>query len=153
MHFLLVSLIFARIAQRLLTAVSAVHGDDATEAVSRALFRRVWCTDDDVTTPASLAAACEGAGLDEGAIQALVNSVSDPKIKQALLETTNSAVMRGAFGAPTIFATNALGEERMFFGADRFPLLARFLHLPWYGPFPHKDMQDIQHVMDGHAKL
>jgi 2-hydroxychromene-2-carboxylate isomerase len=43
-------------------------------------------------------------------------------IKQALFQTTEEAVKRGTFGAPTFF----VGDE-MFFGHDRMHLLEQYL--------------------------
>jgi 2-hydroxychromene-2-carboxylate isomerase len=44
----------------------------------------------------------------------ILQGISDPDIKQALLAATEEAVDRGVFGAPTMF----LGDD-MFFGQDR----------------------------------
>ena len=44
------------------------------------------------------------------------------EVKDALFQTTEEAVKRGAFGAPTFFV-----EDEMFFGHDRMPLLERHL--------------------------
>lgn len=44
----------------------------------------------------------------------LLEKTQDPAVKAKLIENTNTAVERGAFGAPTFF----VGDE-MFFGKDR----------------------------------
>ena len=44
------------------------------------------------------------------------------EIKDALFQSTEEAVHRGAFGAPTFFV-----KDEMFFGHDRLPLME--LHL------------------------
>jgi 2-hydroxychromene-2-carboxylate isomerase len=51
------------------------------------------------------------AGLDAGQ---LLEDAQLPEVKQSLIETTDAASRRGAFGIPTFF----VGEE-MFFGKDR----------------------------------
>jgi 2-hydroxychromene-2-carboxylate isomerase len=49
---------------------------------------------------------------------ALMEHLSDPKVKQGLKETTEEAVRRGVFGAPTIFI-----DDEMFFGQDRMDFI------------------------------
>jgi 2-hydroxychromene-2-carboxylate isomerase len=60
---------------------------------------------------ATAAAAMREAGLDADAILAVAES---QEAKDRLKATTEEAVSRGAFGAPTFF----VGDE-MFFGQDR----------------------------------
>jgi len=69
--------------------------------------------------PAVLAATLAGAGFDADAFAALVG---DPEVKARLVATTEEAVARGVFGAPTFF----VGEE-MFFGQDRLDFVAQAL--------------------------
>ena len=40
-----------------------------------------------------------------------------------------------AFGAPTI-VVHLKGQPEMFFGSDRFPLIAKMMNEKWKGPFP-----------------
>jgi hypothetical protein len=42
-----------------------------------------------------------------------------------------------AFGAPTIVVHTKEGPE-LFFGSDRFPLIAQLLKEVWKGPFPEQ---------------
>ena len=42
-----------------------------------------------------------------------------------------------AFGAPTIVVHMESGPE-MFFGSDRFPIIAAMINQPWMGPIPNK---------------
>jgi 2-hydroxychromene-2-carboxylate isomerase len=58
-----------------------------------------------------LARRIAGAGLDA---DRLLEDAQLPEVKQSLIETTDAAVARGAFGIPSFF----VGEE-MFFGKDR----------------------------------
>ena len=70
-----------------------------------------------LTAMAELAARCVAAEpdwilcLDAAALQA---QIAEPAVKDALKATTEEAVKRGVFGAPTCF----VGGE-MFFGQDR----------------------------------
>ena len=59
------------------------------------------------------------AGLDGAA---LLERTQDPAIKAALIEKTDVAVKRGAFGIPTFY----VGDE-MFFGKETLPLVAEAL--------------------------
>lgn len=62
-----------------------------------------------------------------------LKQAGDQSIKDALKATTEEAVERGAFGAPTWFVYSD-EETRMFFGSDRFEMLAWMYKLPWHGP-------------------
>ena len=52
----------------------------------------------------------------------ILNLAGDPQVKQALVATTEEAVARGVFGAPSMF----VGEE-MHFGQDRLEFVAAAL--------------------------
>lgn len=54
--------------------------------------------------------------LDEAGLptQQFVERISEPEVKQGLIEATEAAVRRGTFGSPTFF----VGDE-IFFGKDR----------------------------------
>lgn len=101
------------------------------ETFSRALWRRHWGEGKEVTTTAALEEVCAAAGVDP----ALVARIGEPEVKDRLKAATDEAVARGAFGFPAIFAV-VDGEEQMFFGSDRFDILANELGLPWHGPNP-----------------
>ena len=66
-----------------------------------------------------LADVLKRGGLDAAA---LAEEAANQEVKDALRATTDEAVARGAFGAPTFF----VGEE-MFFGNDRLVLVERAL--------------------------
>ena len=77
------------------------------EAVFAALWERGLKMDD----PAVFAAVLGEAGLDA---EALARATQDPDVKARLIDITQSAHDRGAFGAPTFFV-----DAEMFFGKDR----------------------------------
>jgi glutathione S-transferase kappa 1 len=124
-------------AQRLLTAAQ-YDQPQQLEALSRRLWQIYWDEDGDVTQDATLIGACKRIGLDDTTAQALLARTEDPAIKEALKATTAEAVSRGAFGAPTFFVHTTDGVE-MFFGSDRFPVVAKVLGVEWHGPVPPTD--------------
>jgi 2-hydroxychromene-2-carboxylate isomerase len=85
------------------------------EVVERAL----WETPKNLGDPAVLAATLSEAGFDA---EAFVTLVADPEVKARLIATTEEAVGRGVFGAPTFFV-----GDQMFFGQDRLEFVREAL--------------------------
>ena len=81
--------------------------------------RAMWETPQNLGDPAVLAAVLAEAGFDAEAFAALV---ADPEVKGRLVATTEEAVSRGVFGAPTFFV-----GDRMFFGQDRLEFVREAL--------------------------
>ena len=82
---------------------------DQIPQAAQTLYQAYWVNNQDIADPEVVASligkdAVERAGTQE--------------IKDALFQSTNEAVQRGAFGAPTFFV-----KDEMFFGHDRLPLL------------------------------
>jgi 2-hydroxychromene-2-carboxylate isomerase len=73
--------------------------------------RAMWVEPKNLGDPAVLAETLGAAGFDSAEFMALVG---DPEVKARLIATTDEAVARGVFGAPTFFVGAA-----MFFGQDR----------------------------------
>jgi 2-hydroxychromene-2-carboxylate isomerase len=71
----------------------------------------IWEQGLDVSNPEAVAAAVDAAGFDAAD---LYNRAQSDEIKQGLIDNTQAAVERGAFGIPTIY----IGDE-MFFGKER----------------------------------
>jgi 2-hydroxychromene-2-carboxylate isomerase len=78
-----------------------------------AMFRGMWEGGRKLDDPAIIVATLKEAGLDGDGI---ATRTQDQAVKDKLLANTESAVARGAFGAPTFF----VGDE-IFFGKDRLP--------------------------------
>ncbi|TMM50255.1 2-hydroxychromene-2-carboxylate isomerase [Qipengyuania marisflavi] len=93
--------------QRLLVAVS---GDERIRLVE-ALLPAVWERNIDCGDVEMVAAELTAAGFDAAA---LLQRTQDPAVKQVLADNTAHAVVRGAFGIPTMFVGN-----EMFFGKER----------------------------------
>jgi len=85
------------------------------EVVSKALWEEARNLGD----PAILAATLAAAGFD---VEAFTELVGDPEVKARLVATTEEAVARGVFGAPTFFV-----GEAMFFGQDRLDFVREAL--------------------------
>ena len=102
--------------QRFLAAVERAHPAQVA-SVALALYKSYWVDSEDITTDPVLAAAA--AGLDAAS---LVAAIDAQETKDHLRATTDEAVRRGAFGAPSMFVGDA-----MFWGNDRLPLLEEHL--------------------------
>jgi len=81
--------------------------------------RAMWEQPKNLGDAAVLAATLVAAGFDAEEFVALV---SDPEVKARLVATTEEAVARGVFGAPTFFVGDA-----MFFGQDRLDFVREAL--------------------------
>ncbi|MGZ5891625.1 MAG: 2-hydroxychromene-2-carboxylate isomerase [Caldimonas sp.] len=83
------------------------------------VHRAMWEAPANLGDPAMLAAILAEAGVDADRFMALV---ADPQVKARLVATTEEAVARGVFGAPTFF----VGDD-MFFGQDRLDFVREAL--------------------------
>ena len=84
-----------------------------------AVYDALWQQQKNLGDPAVLAETLAAAGFDAEAFSALIG---DAEVKAALVATTEEAVARGVFGAPTCF----VGPE-MFFGQDRLDFVREAL--------------------------
>jgi len=75
------------------------------------LLPAIWEQGLDVTDSETLGKILQDGGFD---VQELVTKTQDPAIKQALIDNTENAVERGAFGIPTIYV-----DGEMYFGKER----------------------------------
>ena len=100
------------------TAVAARRAE-VFEPFHRAVYPAFWAEGENLGEPDVVARVVEKAGLDA---RALLEAAGSPDVKAELRATTEEAVARGAFGAPTFF----VGDE-MFFGNDRLDFVERTL--------------------------
>ncbi|WP_395699120.1 2-hydroxychromene-2-carboxylate isomerase [Aquabacterium sp.] len=84
-----------------------------------AVFKAMWVDGCNLNDLAVLGRVLAEAGFDPAAMMALV---ADAEVKAALKASTDEAVRRGVFGAPTMF----VGGE-MFFGQDRLDFVREAL--------------------------
>jgi 2-hydroxychromene-2-carboxylate isomerase len=85
----------------------------------RGVFGAIWVEALNLNDPAITAQALRDAGFEPAELLALT---ADPDVKAALRATTDEAVARGVFGAPTMFVGDA-----MFFGQDRLDFVREAL--------------------------
>lgn len=82
-------------------------------ALTHTLFNAYWSEGKDLSDRSLLA---------EIVGEELMARTADPAVKQALVDATEEAGKRGAFGAPTFFV-----DGQMYFGNDRLPFLEQAL--------------------------
>jgi 2-hydroxychromene-2-carboxylate isomerase len=86
---------------------------------SDAMYEAIWGCGDNLGEPAIIAAVLKRSGFD---VEHYFAAVEEPEIKSALKASTEEAIARGAFGAPTFF----VGTE-MHFGQDRLDFVEEAL--------------------------
>ena len=104
-HFPIITLRLMRV----LTGLQ-LHQPQRLQAAMAAIYEAIWVRALNMNDPGIAAQAFAAAGFDPADVAALTD---DPAVKAALKATTDEAVRRGVFGAPTMF----VGDE-MFFGQD-----------------------------------
>ena len=87
-----------------------------------AVFRAIWVEGRDMNDASVVAGVLQKAGIDPAMLMA---EVTNAVVKGALRDTTDSAVARGVFGAPTVFV-----GETMLFGQDRLEFVREALAAP-----------------------
>jgi len=85
----------------------------------RAVFKAMWIDGSNLNDAVVTGRMLAEAGFDPAALLALT---ADADVKAALRATTEEAVARGVFGAPTMFVGDA-----MFFGQDRLDFVREAL--------------------------
>ena len=87
-----------------------------------AVFEAMWVQPRDLGQPDEVAKVLASIGFAPESFMALV---ADADVKAALIATTDEAVARGVFGAPTCFV-----GDTMFFGQDRLDFVREALAEP-----------------------
>ena len=95
----------------LMRAAVAAQLEGVFEAYVEAAFHHMWREPKKMDDPEVAAKALSSSGLDGAKLLA---RAQEPEVKAKLIENTQSAVERGAFGSPTFF----VGSE-MFFGKEQ----------------------------------
>ncbi len=90
------------------------RGKPQMRALGDAFYSAMWVENRDVTDAAELGRIAQTAGI---VAEEFARAVADPVNKQALIDATNEAAGRGAFGAPTFFVDGEMhwGQDRLDF--------------------------------------
>ncbi|MBC2384293.1 2-hydroxychromene-2-carboxylate isomerase [Pseudomonas sp. WS 5106] len=106
---------------QLMRAVTGVqmHQPERFEHLLKTLFDALWIDALNLNEPALIGRTLIRAGFSIDEILALANS---PDVKAQLRSTTDEALERGVFGAPTCFV-----GDQMFFGQDRLDFVEEAL--------------------------
>jgi 2-hydroxychromene-2-carboxylate isomerase len=99
----------------LMRGAAAAQLDGTFEDYHPAIFRAMWVDGRNLNELKEVASVLAAAGLDPVKFG---NRIQGQDVKDRLKATTDEAVGRGVFGAPTSFV-----GDRMFFGNDRLPFV------------------------------
>ncbi len=99
----------------LMRGAAAAQIDGTFERYHPAVYKAMWVDGRNLNDMKEIAAVLAAAGLDPAKVGA---RIQDQDVKDRLKGTTEEAVARGVFGAPTCFVDNM-----MFFGNDRLPFV------------------------------
>ncbi|MEJ8823958.1 2-hydroxychromene-2-carboxylate isomerase [Variovorax humicola] len=113
-HFPINTLLLMRAA----SGIQAQQPERFAEFVD-AIFKAMWIDGRNMNDPAVVGEVLQAAGFDAAAVLALANA---QETKDKLKATTQEAVERGVFGAPTMF----VGKD-MFWGQDRLDFVREYL--------------------------
>lgn len=113
-HFPIITLFL----MRAVTGIQLRRPDQLQQLLA-CVYKALWIDALDLNQPQLTVDVLKGGGFDPAEIERLTQ---DPEVKAALKATTEEAVKRGVFGAPTTF----VGDE-MFFGQDRLEFVREAL--------------------------
>ena len=99
----------------LMRGATAARIDGVFEKFRPAMFKAMWVDGRNLNDIKEVVSVLTAAGLDA---QKIGNRIQDQDVKDHLKATTDEAVARGVFGAPTSFV-----DDLMFFGNDRLPFV------------------------------
>jgi len=103
----------------LMRGAAAAVIDGLFEQYHPAMYKAMWVDGRNLNDIKEVAAVLARAGIDA---QKLGNRIQEQDVKDRLKSTTDEAVARGVFGAPTMFV-----DDMMFFGNDRLPFVEKAL--------------------------
>jgi 2-hydroxychromene-2-carboxylate isomerase len=108
----------------LMRGAAAAEIDGFFDRYHPAIYKAMWVDGRNLNDMNEVASVLASAGLDP---QKIGNRIQEQDVKDRLKATTDEAVARGVFGAPTCFV-----DGKMFFGNDRLP----FVELALKGALP-----------------
>ena len=113
-HFPIITLHLMRVATGVL-----LKAPDRFQDFLAVTYKGLWVDALDLNQAELTSRMLADGGFPPAQVDALAN---DPEVKAALRATTEEAVRRGVFGAPTTFV-----DDEMFFGQDRLDLIKEAL--------------------------
>jgi 2-hydroxychromene-2-carboxylate isomerase len=113
-HFPIITLHLMRVATGVL-----LRAPDQFQNFLATTFKGLWIDALDLNQAELTSKMLADGGFPPAQVDALAN---DPEVKAALRATTEEAVRRGVFGAPTTYV-----NDEMFFGQDRLDLIKEAL--------------------------
>jgi 2-hydroxychromene-2-carboxylate isomerase len=99
----------------LMRGAAAAQLDGLFDRYHPAMFKAMWVAGRNLNDIKEVAAVLTEAGLDA---RTFGQRIQDQDAKDRLKATSDEAVARGVFGAPTLFV-----DDMMFFGNDRLPFV------------------------------
>ncbi|KUI59206.1 Glutathione S-transferase kappa 1 [Cytospora mali] len=118
---------------RALHYIKANHPRETYHAALEYFFHKFWTPPNlnlsQADVFAKVLAGFEGFSSEE--CEKILAGAKSQEMKDALTRSTQSALDKGAFGAPWIWVRNDKGEAEPFFGSDRFHFIYKFLGLPY----------------------
>ncbi|KAJ6520486.1 putative glutathione S-transferase kappa 1 [Mycena sanguinolenta] len=125
--------ILSLLPQRALCYIKATFPDSTFVKAWLALFRANWVPPHaNVSEPDAFRDVLRATKLfSDAEVDAIYAAAQEKQWKDALLDNTQKALDKGAFGAPWMWVRNASGKEEPFFGSDRFHFMWQYLGLPW----------------------
>lgn len=109
------------------STVNAMRGamwaldEGCVDAYSQTMFGAAWADGKDLSNAEVMTEVLNDAGFDSTQV---MEAMTQPEIKQALITATNEAAERGVFGAPTMFV-----DDEIYFGQDRLEWVERAVEL------------------------
>jgi len=103
----------------LMRGAAGYQNDERFERYVQVMFEALWTQRKNLGKPEVVAEVLSAAGFAPAEFEQLIN---DDAVKERLKATTEEAIKRGVFGAPTFF----IGSE-MHFGQDRLDFVAEAL--------------------------
>jgi len=104
----------------LMRGAAAAQLDGLFERYHPAMYKAMWVDGRNLNDTTEVAKVLSEAGLDA---DRFARRIQDQDVKDRLKATTDEAVARGVFGAPTCFVGDRLSGDRLFFGNDRLPFV------------------------------
>jgi 2-hydroxychromene-2-carboxylate isomerase len=95
----------------IMRGVTSLQDDPTFMATIEAIFRLIWEDGEKMDDPDVIVRSLNASGLDG---ESFVARAAEPEIKAKLMASTQRAVTRGVFGAPTFFV-----DDEIYFGKDR----------------------------------